>query len=331
MLTRDELLAIMPHADGVATKVLAGLDAAMERFEINTPVRQAAFLAQLAHESGELRHWTENLNYGWQGLLKTFPKYFKSEADARRCERKPELIANRVYAGRMGNGDEASGDGWRYRGRGPIQLTGKDNYRACGTALGIELVNQPELLETPEVGCLAACWFWSSKGLNKVADAGDFVHITQVINGGLNGLKERTAFWERAKAAFGVSAPAVVAPRALRSTADVTTLERAVKRAGGARKKPTKRRITTATKSRRDARTARSSATRNRTTQERKARIVSTQRMKAKVRRVRAKASATTEGRTIKASISTGAKKKTKAIARIPVAAATKRPRGGDQ
>jgi len=227
-LTRKELVAVMPGAAGIADRVVPALDAAMQRFDIASPARSAAFLAQLAHESGQLQHWTENLNYGWQGLLKTFPKYFKSEAEARQFERKPERIANRVYADRMDNGNEASGDGWRYRGRGPIQLTGKDNYRTCGVGIGVDLVNEPERLETPEVGCLAAAWFWASKGLNALADAGDFVTITRRINGALKGLEERTAFWTRAKAVFGV-APAVATPRARRGMAGKATLERAEK------------------------------------------------------------------------------------------------------
>jgi putative chitinase len=139
----------MPRAASIADRVIPALDAAMQRFQIDAPARRAAFLAQLAHESGQLQRWTENLNYGWQGLLKTFSKYFRTEAEARNLERKPERIANRVYGGRMGNGDEASGDGWRYRGRGPIQLTGKDNYRICGTAIGVDLLRGCENFPRP--------------------------------------------------------------------------------------------------------------------------------------------------------------------------------------
>ena len=177
----------------------------------------AAFLAQLAHESGQLRRWNENLGYRWQGLRQVFPKYFKTDAEAQAFDRQDERIANRVYGGRLGNGPEESGDGWRYRGRGPIQLTGKDNYRTCGAAIGVDLVSQPERLETPEVGCLAAGWFWTKRGLNALADAGDFVTITKKINGGLIGLEDREAFWERAKAAFGVAAPAMAAARPRRT------------------------------------------------------------------------------------------------------------------
>ena len=151
-------------------------------------------------------------------------------------------------AGALGNGNEASGEGWRYRGRGPIQLTGKDNYRSCGQGIGVDLVNEPERLESPDVGCLAAAWFWASRGLNALADAGDFVTITKRINGGTIGLEERTAFWKRAKAVFGVAAPVVAAaPRARRGMAGAATLEHAAKPAAAARKKPAKpRRMATA-------------------------------------------------------------------------------------
>jgi putative chitinase len=215
VLTRDELLTIMPHAANVADRVLGPLDTAMTRFEIRGPARQAAFLAQLAHESGELRHWSESLNYSWQRLRQVFPKYFKTDAEARAFDRQEVRIANRVYGGRMGNGPEDSGDGWRYRGRGPIQLTGKNNYRACGAGLGLDLLARPDLLETPETGCLAAGWFWVKNGLNALADAGDFVSITRRINGGLVGLDKRRAFWERAKEVLGISrAPAIAAEAA---------------------------------------------------------------------------------------------------------------------
>ena len=204
ILARAQLVAVMPLAATVTDAVIDALDAGMRRFEITTPARIAAFAAQLAHESGQLQRWTENLSYRWQRLRQVFPKYFPSDAEARPFDRKPERIANRVYASRMGNGPEASGDGWRYRGRGPIQLTGKDNYRACGQGIGVDLVEDPDRLATPEPGCLAAAWFWARNGLNALADAGDFVTITRRINGGLNGLAERREFWERAKAAFGV-------------------------------------------------------------------------------------------------------------------------------
>ena len=125
MLTRNDLVAVMPRAASVADQVTPALDAAMARYEIDTPARMAAFLAQLAHESGQLQRWNENLGYRWQRLRQVFPKYFKTDAEAQAFDRQHERIANRVYGGRLGNGPEDSGDGWRYRGRGPIQLTGK--------------------------------------------------------------------------------------------------------------------------------------------------------------------------------------------------------------
>ncbi len=212
-MTRVELVAVMPLAAGVDDAVVDALDAAMRRFAIDTPARAAAFLAQLAHESGQLQRWTENLDYRWERLRQVFPRYFPTDAEARAFDRSPERIANRVYAGRMGNGPEASGDGWRYRGRGPIQLTGRDNYRACGAGIGLDLAAEPELLTTPGAGCLAAAWFWARNGLNALADAGDFVAITRKINGGVAGLAERQAFWARAKAALGVPAAAPAAAR----------------------------------------------------------------------------------------------------------------------
>lgn len=253
----------MPLAAKVADSIVDALDAAMHRFEIDTPPRMAAFAAQLAHESGQLQRWTENLNYRWERLRQVFPKHFTSDAQAQAFDRKPERIANRVYASRMGNGPEASGDGWRYRGRGPIQLTGRDNYRACGSAIGVDLVGDPDLLATPGPGCLAAAWFWTRNGLNALADAGDFVTITRRINGGLNGLAERRAFWEQAKTVFGVpvAAPAeVVAGKAAKAapkprrkgrraarprrrpvrSKDSTVSRRA--RSGGARRTPPTRR-----------------------------------------------------------------------------------------
>jgi putative chitinase len=237
-LTRADLEAVMPLAAKVADSVIDALDAAMRRFEIDTPSRMAAFAAQLAHESGQLQRWTENLNYRWERLRQVFPKYFTSDAEARAFDRKPERIANRVYASRMGNGPEASGDGWRYRGRGPIQLTGRDNYRACGSAIGVDLVGDPELLATPGPGCLAAAWFWDRNGLNALADAGDFVTITRRINGGLNGLAERRAFWEQAKTVFGVPVAAPAEVGAGKAAKGAPTPRRKARRAARHRRRP---------------------------------------------------------------------------------------------
>ncbi|MBL8698964.1 MAG: hypothetical protein JNK67_11365 [Alphaproteobacteria bacterium] len=217
MLTRAQLLAFMPNSANVADRFVRPLNEAMERYSINTPARQAAFLAQLAHESAELRRTQENLNYSWERLRKVFPRFFRTDAEAQSYDRQPERIANRVYANRMLNGDETSGDGWRYRGRGPIQVTGRENYRKCGQALGMNLESDPDRMLDPTVGCLAAAWFWHSRGLNSLADADDengFREITRRINGGFTGLVERIGFWEKARQAVGLPGfGPVMAPR----------------------------------------------------------------------------------------------------------------------
>ncbi len=187
------------------------LNAAMERFEINTPPRQAAFLAQVAHESGELKRLVENLNYSAARLCAVWPNRFPTVTVAQPYERNPERLANFVYAKRLGNGDVASGDGWRFRGRGLIQLTGRGNYRACGTAIALPLETEPERLEAPEAAALAAAQFWQSRGLNQLADDQnddnddeDFLKITKIINGGTAGLKARQQYWARAQTALGL-------------------------------------------------------------------------------------------------------------------------------
>lgn len=183
-----------------ASKYAAVLDAAMAEFNINTKTRKAMFIAQLMHESGRLSTIVENLNYRADRLLVVFPKYFKTQAEANAYAKQPAKIANRVYANRMGNGNEASGDGYRFRGRGAIQLTGKDNYTRCGTALNKDLVSNPDYLETPEGAVRSAAWFWASNGLNKLADSNDFVAVTKRINGGTNGLADRKSYYAKALA-----------------------------------------------------------------------------------------------------------------------------------
>jgi putative chitinase len=143
----------------------------------------SAFLATIAHESGSLRIMAENLNYSAEGLRRTFPTRFTAE-EAVTYARQSQRIASKVYANRMGNGDEASGDGWRYRGRGPIQITGATNYRRCAAALAVDLIAHPELLEDPAIGCRAAAWWWVTGGLNEVSDAGDFDGVCDRVNRG---------------------------------------------------------------------------------------------------------------------------------------------------
>lgn len=205
MITPDQLDAIMPMPAIRVHLFVDVLNAAMDEFEINTPAREAAFLAQAAHESTRLGVLIESLNYSAQGLITTWPRRF-GYPEAADYARNPERIANHVYASRMGNGDEASGDGWRFRGRGIFQVTGRGSYSACSMALYNDdlLIEQPELLEQPAGACRSAGWFWQLRELSQYADSGDFRTLTIRINGGLNGLAERVEFYDRAKTVLGV-------------------------------------------------------------------------------------------------------------------------------
>jgi putative chitinase len=160
-------------------------------YEIHTPERVAAFVAQCAHESGYFKFLRENLNYRAASLRATFPRHFTDDATAAKYERKPEMIANKVYANRMGNGDEASGDGWRYLGRGLIQLTGKNNYTLFAAAIDTPLEQIPEYLGTFEGAIQSACWFWEQNNLNKFADSRDITTMSKRINGGTIGMEDR--------------------------------------------------------------------------------------------------------------------------------------------
>ncbi|MGE4278654.1 MAG: glycoside hydrolase family 19 protein [Magnetospirillum sp.] len=205
MLTADILRAALPAARPTdIARFAAPLAEACAEWGIDTPLRLAAFLAQIAHESGQLRALVENLNYSADALLRVFPRHFNA-GQAAAYARQPQRIGSRVYANRMGNGDETSGDGWHYRGRGLIQVTGKTNYAACGTALGLDLIAQPELLEQPGPAARSAAWFWHRNGLNRPADARDIKTITRRINGGLTGLEDRKVHYAHACAALEVS------------------------------------------------------------------------------------------------------------------------------
>lgn len=171
---------------------LQPLNAAMLRWEISTPERAAMFLAQCAHESAGFQHLTENLHYSAAALLATWPHRFTPD-EAVHMAYNEELIAERAYGGRLGNGIEGSGDGFKYRGRGIIQLTGRENYRKAGQAIGVDLELRPEMALGPVTACQVAGWFWQTRGCNALADAGDFEGITRKINGGLNGLADRKA------------------------------------------------------------------------------------------------------------------------------------------
>ena len=179
----------------------------LPEYEINTPQRVAAFIAQCAHESGGFRALKENLNYKAATLRKIFPKYFPDDAIANRyagLPNKQEAIANRVYASRMGNGDEASGDGFRYCGRGLIQLTGKENYSWFAASLEIPVEEAAEYLQTFEGAVQSACWFWETNNLNQWADKGDILTLTKRINGGTIGLDDRIKHYNHALHVLGV-------------------------------------------------------------------------------------------------------------------------------
>ena len=208
-LTETQLCTILAVEGGDARPGLwlAPLNDAMAACDITTTVRQAAFLAQVLVESAALRQVEEALSYSLARLRVVWPQRFPSDELAAPFAHAPQRLANHVYAGRMGNGDEASGDGWNYRGRGLIQLTGRDNYAALAKALSIDTLNTPDLLLRPAGAALSAAWFWQSHHLNELADLstgadadGDrhFVDITRRVNGGTNGLDERRACWQRA-------------------------------------------------------------------------------------------------------------------------------------
>jgi putative chitinase len=204
LITIDQLdMAVPPARFEDLVKYIDFLNEGMERFEINTPVRIAAFVAQLAHESGNFMRVEENLNYSAQGLRATWPSRFKTDVFAQQYHRQPEKIANYVYGGRFGNGDEASGDGWRFRGRGLIQTTFRDNYTAYSQAISDpSVVSDPAQLAQPRHAAMSACWFWNSKGINQLADANteaSFADITRRINGGLIGHADRLEKWADAR------------------------------------------------------------------------------------------------------------------------------------
>lgn len=206
MIQESQFKSIIPDVTwNYAAKYVALFDQVLPSYGIDTPLRQAHFLAQVAHESGGFKYAVENLNYSANALYAVFRKYFPSLAVADGYARQPEKIANKVYANRLGNGDEASGDGYKYRGRGLIQLTGKDNYTSFGAKAQIDAVGNPDIVATPEYSLASACWFWQSRNLNKYADADDVVMVTKRINGGTNGLENREHFLEEFKKLLGVS------------------------------------------------------------------------------------------------------------------------------
>ena len=205
-LTKEQLKQLLPKNKFVDHwyEVLAQL---LPDYEIDTPQRIAAFVAQCSHESGGFTTIKENLNYRPESLVRLFSKYFDLPTAQRYCAlpNKQEAIANRIYASRMGNGDEASGDGYKYCGRGLIQLTGKDNYFWFSASLGITPEEASEYMATFEGAAQSACWFWENNKLNQWADAGDILTLTKRINGGTIGLEDRVNHYEHALHVLGVS------------------------------------------------------------------------------------------------------------------------------
>jgi putative chitinase len=198
-----EQLKEMVHGIPYAQNWHSALTQLLPDYEINTPKRAAAFIAQCAHESGGFKFLRENLNYKAESLVKVFPKYFKDMATAQAYAKQGQKIANRVYANRMGNGDEASGDGWRYCGRGLIQLTGKDNYSWFAASIETPVEQVSEYLETFEGAAQSACWFWETNNLNQWADKGDILTMTKKINGGTIGLEDRIKHYNHALHVLG--------------------------------------------------------------------------------------------------------------------------------
>jgi putative chitinase len=198
----QQLIPKNPHTQQWHT----ALSQLLPDYEINTPQRIAAFIAQCAHESGNFTALRENLNYKAATLRKIFPKYFPTDAMAQQYASMPnkqQAIANLVYANRMGNGPPESGDGWRFAGKGLIQLTGKDNYTWFAASLGISVEEAAEYLETFEGAAQSACWFWETNKLNTWADKGDILMLTKRINGGTIGLEDRIKHYEHALHVLG--------------------------------------------------------------------------------------------------------------------------------
>lgn len=202
-ITKDQLSSILSKNKD-ADSWYDPLSKILPKYNINTILRVAAFIAQCAHESGQFTVVQENLNYSADGLNRVFPKYFVNAGrDANSYARQPEKIANIVYANRMGNGDTASGDGWKHRGRGLIQLTGKDNYTLFAKSVNMTIDQAIAYLETKEGAIESACWFWTKNNLNALADAQDMKSLTKRINGGFNGLEDRMHYYKKALGVIG--------------------------------------------------------------------------------------------------------------------------------
>lgn len=186
MITAEQLAKL-----NIDSEWLEPLNDTFQRYDITTPLRMAAFIGQCHHETGGFNTLQENLNYSTAGLCKTWPSRFPTLEDAQPYNRNPDMIANKVYSGRMGNTED--GDGALYIGRGCIQLTGKTSYTLAGDALGVDFMHSPDLVAIPKYAALTAGWFWNKRGLNKEADAKDYEGMTKKINGGVIGLDDRVS------------------------------------------------------------------------------------------------------------------------------------------
>lgn len=203
ILSRDQLAQLIP-GNPYVDYWHSAMDRCLPDYDINTPQRIAMFVAQCAHESGNFRVLKENLNYKAESLTKVWPRYFPSIDVARQYAHNQEAIANRAYASRMGNGPESSGDGWRYCGRGLIQLTGKDNYTRFAMSIETPVEEIPAYLGTFEGAVQSACWFWETNNLNQWCDQGDVMTVTKKINGGTLGLADRQKHYQHALHVLGL-------------------------------------------------------------------------------------------------------------------------------
>jgi len=197
MVNADQLQKL--HIDPSLVQVL---NDTFQKWGISTPKQQAAFIAQCGHERGKFKILEENLNYAADRLMKIWPKRFPTLESAQPYHRNPKAIANKVYASRMGNRDEASGDGWRFRGSGWLQLTGHDNFFHAGKACGVDFVMNPDLVRTPQYAAMTAGWYWATHNCNALAEAQDWIGLTKKINGGIIGLEDRVKHTNEALAVF---------------------------------------------------------------------------------------------------------------------------------
>ena len=202
ILSREQLGQLLP-GNPYLDYWYSALERCLPDYDINSPQRVAAFIAQCAHESGNFKFLKENLNYRAESLVKVWPRYFPDMATAKRYEKRQEMIANRAYANRMGNGPEESGDGWKFCGRGLIQLTGRNNYQAFADSIETDIEEIPAYLQTFEGAVQSACWFWETNKLNQWADQGDVLTVTKRINGGTLGLEDRKKHYQHALHVMG--------------------------------------------------------------------------------------------------------------------------------